>query len=417
MSSIVKIGLVGCGNIVTGHLHGFRKLVENGFNHFRITALCDRTVELAQMYRQRGEGPAQSHPGWIPWDTSPIYVSDIQPATVPDVYADWRDMLRSAELDAVIIAAPIGLHHEIALDGLRAGKHVFCQKPLAISVRAGQRMVEEADSRGLSLGVAENVRYSSGPRMAQYLLNAGVLGRIQMWFSAGLGGALSLGLRPDAVFDGTPWRHSKALAGGGLALDAGVHTFHRMRYLCGEIQAISAMAPRIEPKRTVRDADGQVIDTIESELDDTYLAHFTFENGAIGSVTETRAGHGEPSGLSVIYGAKGCLKGGEAILDGGERIAVDDYFDENAPAELKERWFPCGIQDAFALEQLDFLRSIESGQPMETDGHEGVRDLGCAFAVLESSAAQHSVEVADVLSGKVDAYQREINEHYGLHSE
>ena len=414
MSSAIKIGLVGCGNIVTGHLHGFRKLVENGFGNFRITALCDRTVELAQMHRRRGEGPPQSHPDWIPWDTSAIYATDIHPDTVPDVYADWQEMLRSTELDAVLIAAPIGLHHEIAVACLEAGKHVLCEKPLAVSVRAGQRMVEAAASRGLVLGVAENVRYRPDARMMKYLLEADVLGRVQVWASARLGAALSLGFKPDAVFDGTPWRHRKALAGGGLALDAGVHTFHNIRYLCGEVSRVSAIAPRVEPQRTVRDEADHVVETIQSELDDTWFAHLTFETGAVGSIAESRAGHGEPTGMSVIYGTKGCLKGDEAILDGGERIAVKDYFDAHAPADLKERWFPCGMLDAFALEQLEFLRSIEGGQPMETDGGQGVRDLGCAFAVLESSAAGRPVEVADVLSGKVDAYQREINAHYGL---
>ena len=414
MSSVIRIGIVGCGNIVTGHLHGFRKLAEHGFDNFRIAALCDRTVELAQMHRQRGEGPPQTHPEWIPWDTTPIYVSDLHPDTLPDVYADWREMLRSAPVDAVLIAAPIGLHHEIALECFRAGKHVLSQKPLAVSVRAGQRMVEEAQSRGLSLGVAENVRYSPGTRMQKHLLDSGLVGQVQMWVSAGMGGAMSLGLSPDAVFDGTPWRHRKALAGGGLALDAGVHTFHHIRYLCGEVREISAMAPCIEPHRTVRDDAGHVVETIDSELEDTYFAHLQFSSGAVGSVIDTRAGHGEPTGLSVIYATKGCVKGGEAVLDGGRRITAKDFFDDQAPTELKERWFPAGIQDAFALEQLDFLRSIESGERMETDGDEGLRDLACCFSVLESAALSRPVKVADVLSGTVDAYQREVNEHYGL---
>jgi 1,5-anhydro-D-fructose reductase (1,5-anhydro-D-mannitol-forming) len=414
MSGVIRIGIVGCGNIVTGHLHGFRILSESGFDNFRITALCDQNIARAQMYRKRGEGPPQTPPHWIPWDTSPIFVSDIHQDILPDVYADWGEMLRSAQVDAVLIAAPIGLHHQIALHSFRLGKHVLSEKPLAVSVRAGQRMVDEAQRRGLILGVAENVRYGAGARMQKYLLDASALGDIQMCVSAGLGGSLSLGLSPDAVLDGTPWRHRKVLAGGGLALDAGVHTFHSLRYLCGEVREISAMAPCIEGRRVMRDASDQVVESIESEVEDTYFAHLKFENGAVGAIISTRAGHGEPSGLNAIYGTKGCLKGGEAILDGGQRISVQAFFDERAPAELKERWFPCGIRDSRALEQLDFLRAVESGKPMETDGQEGERDLGCAFAVLESSAANRPIEVSDVLSGKVGAYQLEINEHYGL---
>ena len=66
------------------------------------------------------------------------------------------------------------------------------------------------------------------------------------------------------------------------------------------------------------------------------------------------------------------------------------------------------------VDTVDFLRSIESGEPMETDGDQGLRDLACCFSVLESAALARPVAVADVVSGKVDAYQREVNGHYGL---
>jgi hypothetical protein len=72
------------------------------------------------------------------------------------------------------------------------------------------------------------------------------------------------------------------------------------------------------------------------------------------------------------------------------------------------------VQDGFALELLDWLQAIEQGRQMECDGREGVRDLACSYAVLESATLNRPVKVDDVLSGAVDAYQREINQHYGL---
>ena len=125
----------------------------------------------------------------------------------------------------------------------------------------------------------------------------------------------------------------------------------------------------------------------------------------------------------VIYGTRGCLKlarvfphviGGTIILDGGQHYSAVELFASEGPSELKERWFPRDIKDAFALEHLDFLRSIETGEPMETNGDEGVRDLTCCYATLESSTLNHPVKVADVASGEVHAYQREIDEHYRL---
>jgi predicted dehydrogenase len=318
-------------------------------------------------------------------------------------------------MDAVLIAAPIFLHHQVGIDSLRAGKHVLCEKPLAVSVKAGHRMVAEAQARGLSLAVAENVHYSPGLRIQKFLLDSGLIGRVQMWLSATMGAWLLSSM--DAVFDDTPWRHRKLLSGGGFALDAGVHAFNQIRYLCGKIDQISAMAPCLEPRRYMRDADGQVIESVDSEVGDAYFAHLRFASGAVGAIMAGRAGHGEPTGLkdgTTIYGTKGCIKGGEVILDDGQRISGKTHFKDVAPVELKQSWFPRGLQDIFALEQLDFLQSVESAKEMETDGQEGLSDLACSFAVLESAALNQPVSVADVLSGSVDTYQQEVNKHYGL---
>ncbi len=415
MSSVIKIGVVGCGQILTGHLHAFKALRDAGFDNFRITALCELKIEYAQIFRKRGEGPTP-HPtkavtsSWGPH----MYVSDIHDDLLPALYTDWREMLKSAHVDAVLILTPIYLHHQVALESLRAGKHVLAEKPLAVSVRAGQRMVEEARARGLSLGVGESVRYGEEARIRRWLLDSGRIGSVQMWLSGRMGDP---DWSPDLILGNTPWRHQKLKAGGGLAVDAGVHLFTQIRYLCGEIEEISAMATRLEPRRVTRDDSGQVIQSMESDVEDSYFAHLKFANGALGAIFNGAAGHGEPTGIeqgAAIYGTKGCIKGDEIILDGGQRASFRDLFAEQAPTELKESWFPRGIRNHYALEQLDFLRSIESGRPMETDGEEGVRDLGCAFGVLESATVNRPVKVAEVLSGEIDAYQREINEHYGL---
>jgi len=102
------------------------------------------------------------------------------------------------------------------------------------------------------------------------------------------------------------------------------------------------------------------------------------------------------------------------VLDGGERHDGRALFWREAPAEQRERWFPRGVRDGFALELLEFLQAIGQGRAMETSAEEGVRDLACSYAVLESATVGRPVKVAEVLNGTVDAYQRAINQHYGL---
>jgi predicted dehydrogenase len=419
VSDPIRIGIVGCARILPAHFRGLKALQDLGLADFRVTALCARRIEDAVMFRKRGEGPAP-RPSVItyavadPLNAPHVYVSDLHPDTLPDTFTDWRDMLAADNVDAVINLTPVGLHHTVTLDCLRAGKHVIVEKPFAISVRAGQRMVDEARARGLSLGVAEVVRYREPDRVMRWALDQGLIGGIQMWISGGMGSA---DWSPDFAVAKTPWRHRKLEAGGGPALDFGVHLFDRIRYLCGEVEDVSALAPQFETRRHIRDAEGRIIESVDNEVEDAFLATLRFASGAVGTISGGVAGHGEPTVLPdspVIYGSKGCLKGTTVVLDGGQRLSAADLFAERAEAALKERWFPRGLKDGFGLELLDFLRSIETGRPMETDGVEGVRDLACAYSLLESATLRQPVRVADVLSGAVHAYQEEIDAHYGV---
>ena len=419
MAGVIKIGVVGCARIFPAHLRGLKAIQHKGFDNWRITALCDYKPDYPLMFRKRGEGPTP-RPSVIkymvddPLNAPHMYISDLHPDVIPDVYTDWRVMLKEADIDAVLNLTTVSLHHQVTMDSLRAGKHVLVEKPFAISVRAGQMMVAEAKARRLSLGVAEVVRYREDCRHLKWLIESGQIGKLQMWISGGMGAP---DWSPDVVIAKTPWRQRKLEGGGGPAVDGAVHLFDEIRYLCGEIDQISALAPQFEPRRYIRDEAGQVIETVDNEVEDAYFAHLEFANGAVGEIFGGVAGHGEPTGMrdgAAIYGSLGVLKGGEIVLDGGARYTIKGLFEEKAPADLKERWFPSGVKDAFGLEDLDWLRSIESGQPMECDGGEAVRDLACSYAILESARLNRPVKVADVLSGAVDGYQREIDQHYGL---
>jgi 1,5-anhydro-D-fructose reductase (1,5-anhydro-D-mannitol-forming) len=415
----IKIGVVGCARILPAHLRGLKEIQSRGFDDWRITALCARKLDDALMFRKRGEGPAP-RPSVIKYAVNDqlnaphMYISDLHEDVLPEVFTDWREMLRVGDVDAVLNLTTVGIHHLVTLDALRAGKHVLVEKPFAISVRAGQLMVDEARARNLSLGVAEVLRYREGVRHLRWAIDEGYIGPMQMWISGGMG---SLDWGPDRIIAKTPWRHRKVEGGGGPAVDGAVHLFDQLRYVCGEIDEISAIAPRFEAKRYTKDDDGRVIDEVENNVEDAYFAHLRFANGAVGEVFGGVAGHGEPTGMkdgAALYGAKGVLKGGELVRDGGERANLADLFNREASAVVKERWFPRGVNDFFGLELLDWLQSIERGQPMETDGEEGLRDLACSYALLESATLNRPVKVADVLSGRADTYQQEINAHYGL---
>jgi predicted dehydrogenase len=416
---MVRIGVVGCARILPAHLRGLKAIQEKGFREFRITALCARKLEDARMFRKRGEGPAPRLPVTTLMTDDPLhaphmYVSDLHKEVLPELYTDWREMLRSADIDAVLNLTPVHLHHTVSLDALGADKHVLVEKPFSITVKAGRAMVDEAEKRGRVVGVAESARYAESTRMSRWAIESGLIGEVQMWIGGGMG---ALDWSPDVIVAKTPWRHRKLTAGGGPVVDGAVHTFDLIRYLCGEISEIGALAAQLEPVRVIRDEVGAMVQSVDNEVEDAFFANLRFESGAVGTLFGGLAGHGEPTGMRdgpVVYGSKGCLKGGTAILDGGARVDLADHFHREAPPDLKESWFPRGVTDRFGLELLDFLHAIEGGRAMETSGEEGLRDLACSMAVLESSAAGRAVGLGDVLEGKIDAYQREIDEYYGL---
>jgi predicted dehydrogenase len=234
-----------------------------------------------------------------------------------------------------------------------------------------------------------------------------------MAFVGSLGGLWS----PDRIVADTPWRHHKLEGGGGGSIDIGVHQFHLLRYVFGEVAWVSGTARMFEPLRYKRSQAGDVIATVEANVDDTYLATAGFENEAIGQLMWSWAGGGEAlefPGAPAFLGSEGCIKGGDLIDRNGTHTPLAEAFRTGVSADERERFFPYGLTDPFALQQLDWLRSIEEGKDPETSGREGLHDLACAFAMLESSQAARQVSLDEVLSGAVDGYQAEINAHYGL---
>lgn len=412
----IRLGVVGCARILPAHLRAIATLQAAGIDGVRITALCARRLDDAIAFRKRGEGPTPRPPASgnadDPLGAQHMYVSDLQADVLPDVFDDWRDMLDRDVVDAVLILTSVGSHHQIAVAALRAGKHVLIEKPLAITVRAGRLIIDEARAGGLVAAVAETQHYTHRSRSLRWVLDQGLVGTPQLWLSGGIGGEWA----PDHVVAHTPWRHRKFEAGGGPAIDHGVHLMHQIRYLMGDLDEVSALTRTWEPTRIDR-LTGQADEEVVNELEDVYLAQFRFSSGAIGSTFSSWGGHGERSALEpgpVIYGSAGCIKGGAVFGDDGPLGDAVHLMTAQTQRELQESFFPAGLSDPFALELLDFIRAVEAGTDTEVSATEGLVDLASAYAILESAATGTPVRVQDVVSGAVSLYQEEIDAHYGL---
>ena len=418
-----RIGIVGCGRILNAHLQGYRLLREAGYDGFRIAALCARNENDALMFRKSGEGPTPRAAVLAPETGDPlaaphIYLDEFQPDTDVAVFTDYREMIAAGVVDAVNDFTTLSMHHQIGAAAFDAGLHLLVQKPLAISVAAGRLMVDGAKAKGLTLGLFENVRQSAGTRAAAWAIGNGLIGDLQLALFGGIGGLWS----PDKIVGETPWRHRKLEGAGGGAIDIGVHVMHMVRYVCGEVAAVSGTVRTFEPMRYLH-GDPAAGPSVEANVDDTYLATVTCEGGALAQLMWSWGGHGEETpipGAPVFYGSEGCIKGGEIVLDDGSHRNLQEAFWAEADPMLLDVQFPqvganeTRLTDPFAIQQYDWLEAIGRGGQPETDGEEGLRDLAAAFGMIESSQLGRTVSIEELLSGEVSGYQREIDDYFGL---
>lgn len=416
---MIRIGIVGCGRILAAHLEGYRLLREAGVDGFEITALCARKEDDALSYVKRGHGPAQRLPvSDIPGDPLAVgdqYLSDFQPETEVAIFTDYREMIASGKIDAVNDFTTHGLHHQIAEVAFAHGKHLLSQKPLAVTMEGARRMCRQAAAAGVTFGVFENLRFVPNVRHQHWAFgNEGPAGPLQMAVMGNIGTWWA----PDLIVAETPWRHLLA-EGGGIALDLGPHFFDMIRYISGsEVSSVSASTRVVEPARYLF-RDGQKVSPISCDADDTFHAHFSLSSGVTGSMFGSWAGHGGSTVIGegpVFHGSRGKVSGDTIHLDGAPPQSLGDLYEGHAPAALKEKHFPLGLRNDFALAQLDWLRAIESGTQPECSGSEGLRDLACAYAVVESALAGRTVTIIEIESGTLRDYQKPIDEKFALNS-
>ncbi|MCB1077648.1 MAG: Gfo/Idh/MocA family oxidoreductase [Verrucomicrobiae bacterium] len=415
---MIRIGIVGCGRILAAHLRGYRLLREAGVDDFQITALCARREEDALGYVKRGEGPAQRRAvSTIPGDPLAIgdeYLSDFQPGVEVAVYTDYERMIAEGPIDAVNDFTIHSLHHRIAEIAFRHGKHLMSQKPLAVTMEAARRMCDQAEVAGVSFGVFENARFRRDVRLAAWALSEeGPAGPMQM----ALMGNVGTWWAPDLIVAETPWRHVLSEA-GGIALDLGPHFFDMLRHIGGaEIRSVSARTAVVEPVRYLL-RDGQRVEPFSCDADDTFYANFVNERGATGMLLGSWAGHGKNTLVGdgpTYYGTRGRVCGDALHLDGeADAQSLSALYEAHAPAHLKARHFPLGLTSDFAIAQQDWLDAIRNHAQPECSGREGLLDLACSYAVVESAHAGREVTVDEVLSGEVREYQRPIDERFGL---
>ena len=186
----------------------------------------------------------------------------------PRWYADWREVVADNEIDAVYIATPVYLHAEQTIAAAEAGKHVLCEKPMAMNVAECDQMIAACQANGVKLGVAYYRRFYPVIRRIKEIIASGEIGKPVI---AQINAFERFNLQPG---DDRHWFLEKEKSGGGPMMDFGCHRIEVLLNLFGPIKRTASVMGRA---------------MFDREVEDTCIAAFEFESGAQASLSVTHA--------------------------------------------------------------------------------------------------------------------------------
>jgi predicted dehydrogenase len=261
-------------------------------------------------------------------------------------YPRWQELLADEEIQSVYIATPVRHHAEQTVAAANAGKHVLCEKPMAMNADECDRMIAACRANGVRLGVAYYRHFYPAVARMKTILSSGEIGQpvvAQMnafeWFDPA----------PDHP---RAWLLSRAVSGGGPMIDFGCHRLEVLLHLFGTVQRTAGLAANV---------------VFEREVEDTAAVLLQFERGPCASLTVTH-GARERQDTLHIFGTKGSihcadLNSGELRVVAGDRERVEPHPpDENVHRPLID----------------DFVAAVFANREPAVDG-----PIGRAVAAIE----------------------------------
>ena len=317
--------------------------------------------------------------------------------------ADYRDLLARDDVDLVDCCVPNVRHEEVVVAAAGANKHIRCEKPLAMNVAQGRRMVQVVEKAGIKTQMTFNYRYSPAITRARQLVEEGFLGRVFSFRSRYYRASYIGGEKPLS------WRLRKDVAGGGALFDLGSHVLDLIYYLLGDFGAVQATLDTLIEERPVA-AGSAGKGTVD--VDDIALLHIRMADGTLGSVEVSRMGTGTTNDLQIeLYGDRGALRFNSAdpswlevydVREAGEPMGgmrgfkkvetVQHYEGQKAPS-----WtMPPGFVRSHAECQYQFLKALWDDSPSSPALADGLRVQEAMEAALRSSAERRWVTVEEV---------------------
>ncbi len=397
MSKRIKIGLIGCGMIAGSHVNGYL----NHPQQAEIVAVCDtvdanakrRAADVLSGAATRAAAATEAaEKADTAEERSRLEADAARWNGYADngvkIFSDYTEMIKTCDLDAVSLATPPFVHEPATLAAAQAGKHVFCEKPMARTATEARSMRDACDAAGVKLA------YQSGGTCLDPTSYA-----IRDYITAGKIGDVYYGRLTSYRVRGRPnvdmfgfgrWFLNSVYSGGGTIYDTGVYLINRSLYLLGSPQpaTISGIAYR----GMLPEYAGEEINDVEEHASVfvrfTNGMSFTYENAWSSNMA------GQPQGI-FIFGSKGAFSNDRLYLEQGEWDTDDQGNRRRYKSELVETPL-ASPKTEFPDKFRDFLDACNSDAQPISNGHIGMNVTEIMSGALLSAKLGREITVEEL---------------------
>ena len=337
----VGYGIIGCGNI--GPIHAAAIAEVRGA---KLVGVADVRLETAE--KLAGQYGAAA-------------------------FDNYKEMLKRPDIQAVSLCVPSGMRAEIAVDIAKAGKHILSEKPLDVTTKRIDTIINAADKAGVNLGCIFQSRFAEGAEQIRTAVEQGRFGKLV------LGDAYIKWFRSQAYYDSGAWRGTWKFDGGGALMNQGIHYIDLLQWFMGPVKSVYARTALVAHERL--------------EVEDLATAILEFENGAQGVIEgSTAIWPGHPARIE-IHGTEG-----SAAMEDGK--VVSWKFSKARPVDKKieaamagDSALGSGASDPLSGLKIeghrrqidDFTKAIQAGRPPAIQGREGRLAVALIEAIYKSA--------------------------------
>jgi len=387
MAKKVNVGLVGYKFMGKAHSNAYRD-VAMFFDMDAepvMKAVCGRDEE--------GVKAAAEKFGWDGYETS------------------WETLAKRDDIDLIDVTAPSNFHKQISLGAIENGKHIFCEKPLALNLADAREMLQAAEEAGVKHMINFNYRTAPAVALAKRMVDDGLLGKIYHFRAVYLQDWI---IDPDFPI---VWRLDASVAGSGSHGDLNAHIIDIARFIVGEFDSVVGMSETFIKERPLTETG--TTGGLKAEatggmgkvtVDDATLFLTRFANGALGSFEATRFAAGRRNyNRFEVNGSKG------SVVFNLERMNELEYYSCDDPEGLQgfrtiqatdsshpyiDAWWPpahiIGYEHTFIHQVYNLMQAIANDKMPSPSFVDGVKCQEVLDAVVKSVTEKRWVEISEM---------------------